>query len=209
MTNGRSSCSLALALMAMLVSTAATALTPEERLDEMFKRATGGTPPRTMDSGTPPTPDQTIAWYGLIGDARNGAIGTIKELEKEADRLVFGSGTANVLAEKMKALEGQAKSSAVTAAEGGIGGGNKGLGWYCTKLTELITALDQRVDGFDQNARQFRVELMAIPVGKDDSITQLTSLVERFNQGIREWQNHEQTQKINATVQEVATGLTG
>jgi hypothetical protein len=189
--------SSALAAILMVYAASAAAETPGERLDQLLKRGYGDKKPLPAD----PSLEQILEQSGLLG-----ANAQIKQLGTEVQQLV-SSNLRTVLDQEMKAVEAQSQTPAVTAAEGGIGGGNRGLSWYCNKVKELETALPQRVQGLSDIALNYRQQLRAIPVGKDDSVAQVDSLTERFNQGITDWTNRPETKAIDQAMQDVSAGL--
>lgn len=180
---------------------------PEQRFDELQKRVGGVGAPAGKDASQASV-EQALEWYGLLGVSYK-----IKELEQKADALLFGSSSRGLLAEKMKHLEGQAKTKGTMAAEGAIGGGNqapdgnRGLAWYCNKVKELEGLLPQRTQALADNAADYLSQLNSIPAGRDDSAAQAESLTTRFSQGIRDWHVHKDTVAIDKAVREVSAGL--
>ena len=189
-------------LAALLWVHAGFAATAEERLDGLQKRVSGAGGSATAPGAPQPSVEQALEWYGLLGASYR-----IRELEQKADGLVFGSGVRNALSERMKALEAQSQTQAVTAAEGGIGGGSRGLGWYCSKVAELEKALPERLHGFRLIVADYKAELGVIPIGHDDSVAQVKSLGDRFDQGLRDWRQRPETVAMDQDIKDVAAGL--
>ena len=173
----------------------------QQRLDEIWKQAYGDTagPAPGPQTGLPPVL-QYLRMYGLLA-----AAGEISRGVPEAERLLAATETGEALTQTMAALEAESRRDAVTAAEGGIGGGNKGLGWYCNKVKELETALPQRVQALADVSADYVAQLRSIPVGRDDSKAQVEALTTRYQDGIRLWRVA--TQSTEQDIKEVSAGL--
>lgn len=184
-----------------LAFAAAAAADDQTRLDELLKQTYGARLPTPAGDG-PPGASVFIDNYGVLA-----AGAETKRLEEEADKHVFNNSTLSTLNTRMAALEAKSKSPGVTEAEGGIGGGNRGVGWYCNKITELSAALPARVQGLSNNASDYISQLRSIQVGRDDSAVKLNDLAARFGEAIRAWQSHPSTKSLDKDMDDVAANL--